>query len=84
MINVVLDKMNLLVPYNMQCKSELTILTDYLSSATLFCLINNEDRINAKSPKTTINEYILFTFSNKQGYGTKYLKNNKRLFSFIK
>ena len=70
----------------MQCKSELTltILTDYLSSATLFCLINKEDRINAKSPKTTINEYILFTFSNKRGYGTKYLKNNKRLFSFIK
>ena len=70
----------------MQCKSELTltILTDYLSSATLFCLINKEDRINAKSPKTTINEYILFTFSNKRGYATKYLKNNKRLFSFIK
>ena len=43
----------------MQCKSELTILTVYLSSATLFCIINEKDRINTKSPKRTINEYII-------------------------
>ena len=45
----------------MQCKSELTILTNYLSSAALFCMINEKDRINAKSPKKN-NKRILFTF----------------------
>ena len=54
----------------MQCKSELTILTNYLSSAALFCMINEKDRINAKSPKKT-NKRILFTFSNKGGCSAK-------------
>ena len=48
----------------MQCKSELTILV-YLSGATLFCIINEKDRINAKSPKKTINEYSLLSLINE-------------------